>query len=291
MKVDERSTPLEQVKYSDIKVRFVFSLIGGYVVAGIGRWGSIKKLTDNPQFWKVGWTTAIFAFVLISLIRQSYLWLDKKITWEKNALVRLTLQFLISWLLPFLSAFLYASKFQYPAGTSMWENGWFERYGLTDGMLLAGVNVYYIFWYIAVRMGSFKKKELPIEQAIAEEVIAEETVPELQTPESGILEPTVTDDDTILFITNKDEIKVCQRKSGLEVICDGRSMRRIFESLTPSEYQIFGTSSIIRLDNILRAEDSPDGAAYAIMKEPAGKKIYVSKRQKNKLHGFFEKKG
>ncbi len=264
MDASQSLSPLKKVKYSDLWVRFGISLIGAYIVGSIGKWSSFSDLMYDSKFWKVAGTSGIFAIGLISLIRQSYLWLDKRFTWERDTLIRLMLQFLISWLVPFILAFLFASFFQYKKGTPISENGWFARYGLTDGLLLAAVNVYYIFWYIVVSQGLFKEKEIVTE-------------PELIT-------------DPILFITNINEIKIAQRKTGTEVIQDKRALIRIFEDLPPHEYLIFGRSSIIRLDNIRTAEELPDRGAYAIMKYPIGKKIYVSERQKDKLQGFFSKK-
>ncbi|MHA4894149.1 LytTR family transcriptional regulator DNA-binding domain-containing protein [Pedobacter sp. PWIIR3] len=246
------------VKYADLLVRIPLSIVGGYFIASLGRWKSFNALMESKAFLVLWLVNAVAALLIITYIRWVTKKLDRKFVWDTDALSRLLLQFLLGWVVSFALAFLLGSL-MYRPGDSMWQTGWISLYGLLDGLMLAVVNFYYIFWFFAERDGFFRKKEIFRDPA------------ELSDP--------------ILFVTTKERNKVYQRASGVVEV--NRSLVSIFRELPPSEYLLFPKNAIIRIDNILRAEEIPTGGANAIMKYPEGHKIYVSERQKFMLNGFF----
>jgi hypothetical protein len=141
-------TNKRQLQYKDFYLRLVACLIASHIIVVYGETESVfEMLLTKDYYYAVGYSFVI-AFILFTIVRQTFIWLDKKFDWMEQPVVRLGLQVFFGLIIPgFLAFMLAASYFRIRAGINILHTSYL-RYDFQFILLqLLLINFYYVGYY------------------------------------------------------------------------------------------------------------------------------------------------
>ncbi len=254
------------VKYRDLGVRVLISMVISYLMTRQGRYEQISVTLSRNGFVSALITGTITAFLIMSLIRALSLKLDKKYPWDGAAVPRLFLQYAIGLGLGLVLAFLImALHYVYVLDMPFLETGWFERYGATITMLLVLLNNYYLFWYLGVRFDLLNLDRM-----------------------AEIKPKTIEFSSNIQLVIHDEGINRIYTSEGMEA--STLSLEDINKDLDPVLYELFQKKCIIYRPNILDVKPKKTGGWEVHLKIPQSVVVHISERQGSRLQGFLGKK-
>lgn len=147
---EKKETEPRVIRYNDLSVRIIASLIAAHIVTeygGTAPW--LPRLLTKEYYIEFG-TTLLITFLLVEYIYRIVLFMDKRYPWGEHLLQRICLQFVLGVIIPSLGAFLMAALYFNFYGVNILKLN-YHLYALPFiTSLITLFNFYYLIRYLLI---------------------------------------------------------------------------------------------------------------------------------------------
>jgi hypothetical protein len=139
----------EYVPYNDFYLRLIACLIAAHMIVVYGEPKSIFELLLIPEYYYACAGSFVIAYLLFSLVRLSFVRLDRKFDWSEQLAIRIALQIFFGLVIPGILAFMLAALyFKVRANVNILHTSYL-RYDFQFILLqIVLLNLYYIAYYL-----------------------------------------------------------------------------------------------------------------------------------------------
>jgi hypothetical protein len=141
------TTTSQPVQYHDLYLRLAACMLGTHILIVYGETKSTLEMLLTPAYYYAFIGSFIIAFILVSVVRQTFIRLDKVYDWMVQPLVRCCLQLLFGLVIPGILALILAALYFKVRGYNILHTSYL-RYDFQFILLqLLLINIYYLAYY------------------------------------------------------------------------------------------------------------------------------------------------
>ncbi|MBN9284103.1 MULTISPECIES: LytTR family DNA-binding domain-containing protein [unclassified Flavobacterium] len=154
--------------YLKLAARVVISVCASLFILFYNRPLDLTDALTSLAFYAVFVISTLVAFILVQIVHSMTLWLDRRVTWDDNFVIRFILQAALGLMLPIMIDFWFFKIYFASRGESIYENGFYSIDFPAVCILLLSLNLLYGLLYYRTQTLKLKQEKestayLPLE--------------------------------------------------------------------------------------------------------------------------------